>query len=65
MQSYIFRIMENDGHTAPAVNRLINNCNGTYKALETKDGIIYETEFPTEQDVEKFRAELTRLLGIK
>jgi hypothetical protein len=65
MHSYIFRILENDGAYAPAVNSLITKYHGSYKTLKEKDGFIYETEFETEEDVEKFRRGLTKLLTVE
>jgi hypothetical protein len=62
MHSYIFRILENDGVYVTLVNNLIAKHHGSYTVLETKDGTIYETEFVSNENLEKFKEELAALI---
>lgn len=62
MDIYQLTIIEKDEKHIPAIEKFADMYEAIYSdPMETKDGIVYEFEFPSYQHTEEFKAKLDTL----
>ena len=61
MNVYQLTILDKDEVHIPAIKRFANKCIATYSITTTKDGTIFEFEFPTYNLMQSFKESLNTL----
>ena len=61
MNFYQLTVIEKDEIHIPAIKRFANTCGAMYSSIATKDGIVFDFEFPTYNLMKDFIASLDTL----